>query len=58
MTGAPSLRVLVVTADLGGNLSPALIIASRLIAEGAAVHVLGHSTQRAAVEAAGVTFSA
>src|SRR4051794_1865173 len=57
MTGAPSLRVLVVTADLGGNLSPALIIASRLIAEGAAVHVLGHSTQRPVVEAAGVTFS-
>ena len=51
-------RVLVVTADLGGNLSPTLIIARRLLADGATVHVLGHPAQQAAVTAAGLAFSA
>ena len=56
MKSAP--RILIGTADLGGNLSPMLIIGSRLVADGAAVHVLGHPAQRAAVEAAGLVFTA
>lgn len=58
MSDDSSPRVLVVTADLGGNLPPALAIGTRLMDGGAAVHVLGHPAQRAAVTAAGLSFTA
>jgi len=57
MTLKPSPRLLVVTADLGGNVPPALGIASRLVADGAAVHVLSHSAQDAAATSRGLPFT-
>jgi len=51
-------RVLVATADLGGNGPPALGIAARLAADGADVHVIGHDRQRSAVAASGLGFTA
>src|SRR5688500_12202637 len=58
MTHTPSFRVLVATADLGGNVPPAVGIASRLLADGAAVHVLGHAAQEVAVSSRGLPFTA
>jgi len=55
-TRAP--RLLVATADLGGNGPPALGIAARLAADGADVHVIGHDRQRSAVAASGLGFTA
>ena len=58
MNSTPALRVLVVTADLGGNVPPVLGIASRLLADGAAVQVLGHAAQEVAVSGRGLPFTA
>lgn len=57
MTNTLSPRVLVATANLGGNLEPALAIATRLQTDGATVHVLGHAEQRAAASARGLPFT-
>jgi UDP:flavonoid glycosyltransferase YjiC (YdhE family) len=48
--------VLFVTWDGGGNLPPALGIARELLRRGDVPRFLGHSTQRAAVESAGIAF--
>ena len=48
-------EIVVVTWDGGGNVPPAFAVARELAARGHAIRVLGHRTQRAAVEAAGFT---
>ncbi|UZJ26037.1 glycosyltransferase [Rhodococcus antarcticus] len=58
MSDTRTARVLVATADLGGNAPPALGIAARLAADGADVHVIGHDRQRSAVAALGLGFTA
>lgn len=50
-------KVLFVTWDGGGNLPPALSIAEELVARGDTVLFLGHESQRAAVERAGLAFT-
>lgn len=50
--------VLFVTWDGGGNVPPLLAIARRTRDRGAQVRVLGHGSQRAAVQAAGLDFEA
>ena len=49
-------EILVVTWDGGGNVPPALLIATELRRRGHGVRVLGHETQRDAVTAAGLPF--
>jgi UDP:flavonoid glycosyltransferase YjiC (YdhE family) len=49
-------RVLIVTWDGGGNVGPALGIAAELARRGHSLRVLGHSQQRATIEAAGFEF--
>ncbi len=51
-------EILVVTWDGGGNVPPALLIATELRRRGHGVRVLGHETQRAEVTAAGLEFRA
>ena len=46
-------EIVVVTWDGGGNVPPALAIARELAARGHGIRVLGHRTQRDAIEAAG-----
>ena len=46
-------EIVVVTWDGGGNVPPALAIASELAARGHGIRVLGHRSQRGAIEAAG-----
>lgn len=58
MTQPAAPRIVVVTADLGGNVPPALGIAAKLMADGAAVHVIGHRPQEAAVTSLGLPFTA
>lgn len=58
MTQPAAPRVVVVTADLGGNVPPALGIAAKLTTDGAAVHVIGHGPQEAAVTSLGLPFTA
>ena len=47
-------RIVIVTWDGGGNVPPALAIAAELGSRGHAVRVLGHASQRPAIEAAGL----
>jgi UDP:flavonoid glycosyltransferase YjiC (YdhE family) len=49
---------LFVTWDGGGNLPPALGIATEVIGRGGAATMLGHAVQRTAIESAGVPFRA
>jgi UDP:flavonoid glycosyltransferase YjiC (YdhE family) len=51
-------EILFATWDGGGNVPPVLGIASELAARGHGVRVIGHETQRTAVLAAGLAFSA
>src|SRR5207244_713605 len=51
------VRYLFVTFDGGGNLTPELALARRLRDRGHEVRFLGHRSQRAAVEHAGIAFS-
>jgi MGT family glycosyltransferase len=51
-------RFTFVTWDGGGNLPPAVGIAQELVARGNEVRFLGYLTQRAAIEARGLAFSA
>jgi UDP:flavonoid glycosyltransferase YjiC (YdhE family) len=48
-------EIVVVTWDGGGNVPPALAIAGELASRGHRIRVLGHRTQRAAIEEAGFT---
>ena len=48
-------EIVVVTWDGGGNVPPALAIAAELAARGHGIRVLGHRSQRDAIEAAGFT---
>src|SRR6516165_9745201 len=52
------MRYLFVTFDGGGNLPPQLNLAGRLRDRGHEVRFLGHAVQRAAIERAGISFSA
>lgn len=51
-------EILIATWDGGGNVPPALLIGRELAARGHGVRVIGHETQRDAVTAAGLTFTA
>jgi UDP:flavonoid glycosyltransferase YjiC (YdhE family) len=51
------VRYLFVTFDGGGNLAPELALAQRLRDRGHKLRFLGHRSQRAAVEGAGIAFS-
>src|SRR5579875_1823202 len=51
-------KVLFVTWDGGGNVPPAVGIASALRARGDAVEILGHEVQRDAIESSGFVFHA
>ena len=46
-------EIVVVTWDGGGNVPPAFAIAAELAARGHGIRVLGHRSQREAIEAAG-----
>ena len=48
-------EIVVVTWDGGGNVPPAFAIAAELAARGHGIRVLGHRSQREAIEAAGFT---
>jgi len=50
------MRFLALTWDGGGNLPPLLGVVEALAARGHMIEVLGHETQRAAIEASGATF--
>jgi len=50
------MRYLFVTLDAGGNVYPELALAGRLVARGHDVRLLGHRSQRAAIERAGCAF--
>jgi UDP:flavonoid glycosyltransferase YjiC (YdhE family) len=50
------LRYLFVTFDGGGNLPPELALARRLRDRGHEVRFVGHQSQRAAIERAGLAF--
>lgn len=58
MSDTSTPRVLVATANLGGNVPPALGIAARLAADGADVHVIGDDRQRSTLAASGLPFTA
>ncbi|WP_138419267.1 glycosyltransferase [Sinomonas gamaensis] len=50
--------ILFATWDGGGNVPPALALAAELASRGHSVHVVGHSRQSGAAEAAGLEFTA
>jgi len=57
MADDEKLRVVFVTWDGGGNLPPALGIASELVRRGDDVRMLGHEAQRDAISRAGLEFT-
>ncbi|GGM16189.1 glycosyltransferase [Dactylosporangium sucinum] len=52
------MHTLFVTVDAGGNLPPALGIAREIVRRGGTARFLGHEPQRAAIERAGLPFTA